>query len=214
MKAFIFDFDGVIVDSELHWDAPLFAYISSIAPGWTMEKQRNLQGMSMHHIVEYLNETEKLSLTVGDVLASMESRIHLVYEQCNLLPGIPALIERLQQQTIPIGIASSSQRRWIDSALRRFGMQDTFPVISSADEMPERAKPFPDLYLLTAKRLGVEPASCVAIEDSKNGSTAAKEAGMVCIGLRTSMSEHQDLSRCDRIIHHLDELTADVLQSL
>jgi beta-phosphoglucomutase-like phosphatase (HAD superfamily) len=90
--------------------------------------------------------------------------------------------------------------------LHRFGLADSFQVVVSAEEVKGKGKPSLAIYLLTAQRLGVPPARCIAVEDSANGVLAAKQARMLCIALRNGFNEEQDLSQADLVIHSLAEL--------
>jgi beta-phosphoglucomutase-like phosphatase (HAD superfamily) len=98
--------------------------------------------------------------------------------------------------------------------LQRFDLLESFKVVVSADELEGNGKPSPAIYLLTAKRLGVSPDRCIAIEDSKNGVLSAKNAGMFCIGFRNGFNDEQDLSRADMVIQRFVELDWQMLQCL
>lgn len=209
MQAFIFDFDGVVVDSERHWPPILTGLLAGSIQGFTEEEEKKLKGFNMHKTYEVLRDRFGLQWTEEEYVRRVEEAVNVVYtDLCVLLPGITELLESLKNANMPIAIASSSQRRWIDTGITRLGIKDYFQAIATADETPGRAKPFPDLYLLAAKKLGVDPSECVAIEDSCNGAIAAKDAGMYCIGLRTYMSEGQDLSRADIVIEDMRTLDA------
>ena len=90
--------------------------------------------------------------------------------------------------------------------LERFSLRNSFQVVVSADELHGQGKPSPAIYLLTAKRLGIRPQRCVAIEDSQNGVLSAKNAEMFCVGFRNGFNNEQDLSRADMIIHHFADI--------
>ena len=95
--------------------------------------------------------------------------------------------------------------------LERFGLRDAFRVVVSADELAGEGKPSPAIYLLTAKRLGVRPDRCIAIEDSQNGVLSAKNAEMFCVGFRNGFNEEQDLSRADVVIWRFAEFDWQML---
>lgn len=97
-------------------------------------------------------------------------------------PAIPGAIEAVRRlaRTHPLGLASSAHREVIDAALRTTGLADAFRVVVSSDEVA-RGKPEPDVYLETARRLGVAPRDCLVIEDSLNGVLAARAAGMTVV---------------------------------
>jgi HAD superfamily hydrolase (TIGR01509 family) len=93
------------------------------------------------------------------------------------LAGVKELLERLVEEGVRIGLASSSDRDEIDLCLEASGLAPYFPVRAAGDEVAA-GKPAPDVYLLACERLGVEPGNCVAIEDSRHGEAAARAAGM------------------------------------
>lgn len=201
MKAFLFDFDGVIVDSERYWDTILDQRLGEIIPSWNPETLDRMMGLSAHGAHALLSREYGLKLSVDEYLAMIDETIRNMYlTKTELMPGFLDLLGRLEALPVPIGIASSSQGPWIHACLDRFGLTKRFASVATGDEVPGRAKPLPDVYLLAAKRLNADPAECVAIEDSRNGIAAAKAAGMTCIGLRSDLNAHQDLSAADMVV--------------
>ena len=100
------------------------------------------------------------------------------------LPGAVSLVNGLRQRGVTVGLASSSIRPWVDACLRRIGLADAFVSVTSGTDVQE-GKPSPEIYLLAAKRLGVDPARCLAFEDAPAGILSAKAAGMECWAVRT-----------------------------
>jgi HAD superfamily hydrolase (TIGR01509 family) len=124
-----------------------------------------------------------------------------------LMPGALSCMERLKAADMALAIASSNREPFIRLALDRLGIADRFPVISASDDVPvDKAKPAPDLYLLAAKRLGLSPRECVAIEDSIPGIASAKSAGMFCVAMRTPYNEGIDLGAADIELASFDDL--------
>ena len=97
---------------------------------------------------------------------------------------------------MPIAIASSSPRLFIEAVVEKIGIQQYFTIIVSGEEV-ERSKPEPDIFLKAARLLNVNPFECLVVEDSKSGTIAAKKAGMKCIGYLNLNSGEQDLSQAD-----------------
>lgn len=215
MQAFIFDFDGVIVDSERHWPAINRKLFRQWIPEWKEEHSLEIKGLSAGGMHEHLQSKYGLSLPFSTFLDHLQNIVPQVYsEESQLLPGLEALLHRLDAAHIPCGIASSSQSAWLDIALRRFDLKHRFKVVATGDMVPGRAKPFPDVYLLAAKQLNIVPTECIAIEDSDNGIAAAQAAGMRCIAFHSDMNEGQPLPKADHHVHHLDEVTIELLQSM
>ena len=119
-----------------------------------------------------------------------------------LRPGVRELIEAARAAGIPLGVASSSTHAWVDRELRKRDAFELFDTVVCADDV-ERAKPFPDLYLLACARLGCEPAETVAIEDTPNGLAAAKAAGLFAVVTPNPVTKTLDLSDADLRIDDL-----------
>lgn len=214
MKAFIFDFDGVIVDSEKYWDKDAYDVYHSIAPSFTREDDAALKGRSIQDIYPMLVRDFGVTMSEQEYRTVITEYADRLYsERTELLAGIRALIDRLQRKSIPIGIASSGELKYIHLILEKYGMMDIFdPIVMAADV--GIGKPDPAVYLEAARLMGCTPAECVAYEDSKNGVAAAKAAGMTCIAIRHDWGYEQDLSAADMIVTSHDELTEEILASL
>ncbi|HYO48239.1 MAG TPA: HAD-IA family hydrolase, partial [Chloroflexia bacterium] len=115
---------------------------------------------------------------------------------------------------VKVALASSSPMSWIDIVRDRFDLRDKFDVVVSADELQGEGKPSPAIYLLTARRIAVQPEECVVIEDSKNGALSATRAGMFCVGIRNGFNDEQDLSAADMLINDFDKLSWETLLSM
>lgn len=179
--AIIFDFDGVIADSEVRANKTLAESLTAI--GLPTSYEDCLRDYCGHN----WQETERrITLRLGGPLPSdfrerhRERAIRMFAEGFAPVPGAPAFLDALG--TTPRAIASSSSPAYIASSLDRFGLAHHFGGhVYSADGWG-RGKPFPDIYLAAAKGLGVDPAACLAIEDSPIGARAALAAGMTVIG--------------------------------
>ncbi len=213
--AVIFDMDGVIVDSEIHWKTLEGYFLQSLIPTWSSTDQDKIIGLGVHDLYSLLISQYGLQKTKQQFLELYQQMANKIYGQkVSLIVGFSNLLTTLNKNNIPVALASSSPRSWIDIMLHRFDLQASFRVVVSADELEGEGKPSPAIYLLTAQRLGVRPKSCIAIEDSKNGVLSAKNAGMFCIGFRNGFNEEQDLSQADMIIHGFAELEWQTLQQL
>lgn len=195
MSAVIFDLDGVLIESEPYWQRGFADVVNEYAAqtGW------------IHRAFEATDMARFQGGRVPDTIATLLSSLG------HPDAGRPEIIERLTglvidtvsaefgQHPAPIvdsvavarslaargtrmAVASSSAPQFIDAAITELGLTDAFPVRQSALGL-EHGKPHPEVYLLTARRLGEDPRACVAIEDSPAGIGAAVAAGMTCIGL-------------------------------
>lgn len=210
MKAIIFDFDGVIVDSEYHWDAHSLGVYRTFIPTFTKDDDMKLKGRNTHDIYEMLVQNYGFQMPKEQYLEIIGKFAHQVYaEWTKPLPGVQDFIERLKQRSIPFGIASSGHHEWINIALHRLNL-NMFNTIVTAQDVGI-GKPDPAVYKEAARQMGFDPKDCVAIEDSTNGLLSAKGAGMKCIALHHTQGYIQDLSLAELVIEHFDELTEEVL---
>mgnify|MGYP002783265502 CR=1 FL=1 len=207
MKAFIFDMDGVIIDSEpIHFQVDI-------------ETMKHLGcNMSKKELEKYVGTTNEYMLTDIKKNYNIKESIEEITEykmkltkrkiiESDLEPieGIKELLVNLKENSIPAAIASSSPIDFINIVVEKFKIRDYFQYIVSGEEV-ENGKPAPDIYIETAKKLGFDPKDCTVIEDSKNGVQAAKSAGMKCIGFANVNSGNQDLSKADIIVDSIKEI--------
>lgn len=161
---------------------------------FTMLKKKYQFPYTIEELIAYHGEI------VWDTFTNLESEP---------IAGIRELLSALKENKIPIAVASSSPKKIINVILNKFQLEDYFKFIVSGEEV-SHGKPAPDIFLETAKRLTIAPADCVVIEDSKNGSIAAKKAGMKCIGFQNLNSGNQDLTSADLIVDAIAQI--DILK--
>ncbi|TDB72401.1 HAD family phosphatase [Micromonospora sp. KC723] len=177
VDAVIFDLDGVIVDSEPVWEEVRRAYVATHGGTWQPDTQRRLMGMSTGEWAGYLSGELGVDRTAEQVAAEVVEEMTRRYaRRVPLIDDADAVVRRMADRW-PLGLASSSPTRLIAAALAATGLTDVFRVTLSTEETA-RGKPAPDVWLAVAERLGVDPARCVAIEDSSNGVRSAAAAGM------------------------------------
>ncbi|MEA2575884.1 MAG: hypothetical protein QOH93_3182 [Chloroflexia bacterium] len=214
MQAFIFDMDGVIVDSELHWKKPEGYFLRSLVPNWTDADQTRIIGLSLNNTYRLLTTEYGVTHSKEAFLESYMAMARQIYqEMVSLMPGFRELLAELHGREVPVAIASSSTRSWIEIVLDRFDLRSEFDAVVSADELAGgEGKPSPAIYLHTAAKLGVEPAGCVVMEDSHNGVLSAQRAGMYCIGFRNGFNEDQDISMSDVLVDSYAEIDLDAIE--
>ncbi len=150
-----------------------------------------------------------------EISAAVADRVADVYrEELPLLPGAVASVRSLAEEW-PLGLASSSNRHVIDLVLELAEIVDAFRATVSSEEVGA-GKPAPDVYLEAAKRLGVDPGACVAIEDATNGIRSARAAGMAVIAVPNQdyPPEPAALELADETVGSLTELTAETVRAL
>lgn len=215
MQAFIFDFDGVIVDSQKYWDEYTLQHLQTLVPKWTKEDNKRQRGLSLQDTYTLLVQEYDLDHEFDAFKQTFEMFVHDLYASTKLINGIEGLFKRLEALEIPIGLSTATREEWLLPVLDRHDIRRHFKAISCEDHVA-KSKPHPDVYLRTAALLGVDPSQCVALEDSHQGMTAAKAAGMFCIGFQSPehMLREEDVSLADTMIAHPDELTEEVLRRL
>ena len=215
IKAIVFDFDGVLADSEmLH----LRVYRELLEPsGVTITTEQYCErylgsddeGVFAQVATDYglLLGDEEIELLIEEKARRFEA---LVAAADVLYPTAAACVRRLGA-TWPLGIASGARRNEIELMLRGAGLSNAFAFIVAAGET-DRGKPAPDPYVRAAELHGVTPAACVAIEDSHAGLESARTAGLRTIALATTYP--RNTLSADTIVDSLDDITPDFLRTL
>lgn len=207
MKAVIFDMDGVIIDSEpIHLEVDIQT-MKDLGYNISKEELNKYVGTTSDYMFSDIKNRYKINKSVEDIISYRAeiAKERIIKADLEPIEGIRELLSDLKNNNIPAAIASSSPRDFIDAVVSKFGLQDYFSYIVSGEEV-ENGKPSPDVYIETAKKLGVQPKDCIVIEDSKNGVLAAKAAGMKCAGFKNINSGDQDLSKADYIVNSITEI--------
>lgn len=204
IRALIFDFDGLILDTE----TPILRTWQELYAEHGHELPLD-QWLRMVGTWEpFFDPAADLQARVGDPLdwPKLEKARHARESELvlasDVLPGVAWHIEAAREAGIALAIASSSSRDWVEGHLGRLGLLDRFDCIVTRDDV-ERTKPAPDLYLAAAGCLGVDPAEAVAIEDSAHGVAAAKAAGMRVAAVPTELTALLDLGIADVVVDSL-----------
>jgi beta-phosphoglucomutase len=216
ISAVVFDFDGVLADSEpLHLAATqdVLASIGAALP--REEYYADYLGYDDAGMFRALSEARGWALTepqIDTLIAEKASAFEGIISSTDVLyPTAADCVRRLAAHW-PLGIASGAFRHEIEAILRRGGLDRYFKFIVGAGDTPE-SKPQPGPYRRAAQLHNAAPGACVAIEDSRFGIESAKSAGLWCIGI-TSTYPVSELMEADAIVTSLDELTPDLIRSL
>ena len=210
IEAVVFDLDGVLIDSEQVWDAAREQLVRERGGRWHARAQRDMMGMSSPEWSAYMHDELGLPEPPEEINDEVVQRMSDLYrERLPLLPGAREAVERLAARW-PLGLGSSSNRPIIELVLDLAGLGDYFPVSVSSEEVG-RGKPAPDVYLEAARRLGVEPDRCAAVEDSHNGirSAHAAEMRVLAIPNRQFPPDAQALALADAVLEALSDLTPE-----
>lgn len=214
IQAVIFDMDGVISDTlPLHGKSESKLYAQYGIDMTPEEITQQFNGLPDTIISEKLfsrinkkpnhNELAKKKLVLFKEVAK---------NKIKPIPGALEFINNLATDNIVLGLASSSPAEIIELVLTTLGIKNKFRAITSTVEM-QRGKPFPDIFLRTAEKLGIEPKNCVVIEDAPRGVEAARSAHMKCIAITTT-HQKRELTKADRIIGSFDQLTVQYVKNL
>lgn len=205
VRALLLDFDGTMLETESSsygsWRELLAEHGYELTPETWSAAVGTVGGVDPIALLE-----EHLGTTVDrDALEARARERHMqTLAEEELRPGIQHLVDEAHERGIATAIVTSASRWWVTSHLRRLRLEDEWDLIVSADRDPARAKPAPLLYLEAAELLGVDPAECIALEDSPNGVTAARRAGMQVVAFPNPITEAMDLGDADLVVPELD----------
>lgn len=211
IRGIIFDFDGLILDTE----GPIFQSWVELFQGQgaelTLDEWASVIGRSSD---EHFDPFRLLERKAGRVLPREKLspiRYDREIELCEsqpILPGVVDTIFTAKNRGIKLGVASSSRREWVVQHLDRLGLLTHFQVIHTADDV-KRTKPDPELFNLTLNSLNLLPEDALVFEDSPNGVTAAKAAGIFVVAIPNPLTKQLSLDHADMIIGSLAETTLD-----
>lgn len=214
IKALIFDFDGLILDTEtpeyLAWQEVYKRYGAHLE----LSDWLRCVGTSQEAFDPVVNLKDQASITIAD-LEILKMQREAFYDKMQVqvpMPGIKDYIETGKKQGLKLGIASSSSRHWVDRFLQPIQLDGVFECICTSDDV-EKVKPDPALYLCAIQQLNVLPYEAIAFEDSLNGLLAAKNAGLHCVAVPNFVTKKLDFSRADRVLDSLGDIRLEKLLS-
>jgi HAD superfamily hydrolase (TIGR01509 family) len=215
IDAVVFDMDGVLIDSEERWDQARRAVVADAGRPFPDEATTAMQGMSAPEWEAYLHDelgVDQPPEAIGRaVVATMAEGYR---DDLPLLPGATEAVRQLAAAH-PLAIASSANRELIELVLELAGLHDHFRAYVSSEEVA-RGKPAPDVYREAARRLGIDPARCAAVEDSSNGLRSAHAAGMAVVAVpnRAYPPASDALALADAVVERVDAVTAELVAQL
>ena len=214
IEAIIFDLDGTTVDSREAWLEAFKLSAKKFGFDYSDHLSHLTRGIGIIKSANNLTKHYGIPQKRGEFLQATKSNYQkLFFEKVTLMPGALDLLEKLSTD-YKIALASSSPRFVLEANFTKFPKLIQYFSVSVAGDEVERTKPSPDIFLRAAQKLTVEPAKCLVIEDSPPGVTAAKTAGMKCIGLADPGPKKQDLSKADKKVTTLSEITPSLINSL
>ena len=215
IRAIVFDFDGLILDTEEPVYRSWLEVYKAHGEDLPFELWVQIVGSTtasfhpQHHLEDRLGRP--LPQEVLDRRVSRRTELVLAQK---LLPGVVAIIDAARVAGLTLGVASSSTREWVSGHLARLGILDRFDCLRCRDDVAH-AKPEPDLYIAVLACLGVHQSEAIAIEDSPNGIMSAKRAGLRCAAIPNPITARLDLSQADLVLGSLADMSLkDLLQKL
>jgi HAD superfamily hydrolase (TIGR01509 family) len=212
ISTFVFDLDGVLLDSEQAWDEARREVVRKHGGTWRPGATRDMLGMSSPEWSRYVADHLGVPLAPEKVNAAVVDAMLAGYrERLPLLPGAREAVERMAD-AFTLGLASSSNRVVIDLVLARMGVAERFAATVSSEEVA-RGKPAPDVYAEAVRRLGAAPADCAAVEDSENGIRSAHAAGVWVLAIPNPHFPPADeaLALADAVLPDLAALTPEAV---
>jgi HAD superfamily hydrolase (TIGR01509 family) len=208
IRALIFDFDGLIVDTE-----------TPIVDAWVQVHERAGMAYSRDHALSIVGHAD-MEYDPWIAFGPAADRIALEEEHGRLrrellsaqpiLPGVLDLITSARERGLPLGIASNSPHAWVDHHLQRIGLFEYFDAIRCRDDVL-RGKPEPEIYLAALEALGAAAADAVAFEDSLPGSEAARRAGLFCVVAPNPSTRHHTFPHASLRVNSLAEVNLESL---
>jgi HAD superfamily hydrolase (TIGR01509 family) len=214
IRALLFDFDGLIVDTETPSLASWQELYREHGQELTLDRWAAAVGTigGFDPVAHLRGLVGPVDLT--DALERRRARDLALSEIEGLRPGVVEYLEEARRRGLATAIVSSSSRSWVDGHLARLERAEHFDEVVTADGDPARAKPLPVLYLEALERLEVDAAAAVAFEDSPNGVAAARAAGIFCVAVPNGVTASLGLDEADLVVPSLAELPFERLLGL
>jgi HAD superfamily hydrolase (TIGR01509 family) len=208
--AVLFDFDGLILDTETCTYETVVEVFAEHGQTVDLAWWHSILGTADHpHWTEVLARQLGRPVDREALVARREERRLRLLHTLPVCDGVAELLDAAAAAGVPAAVASSSPASWVDGHLTRLGLRDRFRAVVTRDDVggdSRRTKPAPDLFLLAAAAVGAEPAACVVLEDSPNGVTAARAAGMAVVAVPGPMTAPLDFSAADLVVGSVADL--------
>lgn len=204
----IWDMDGVLVDSERHWDSLDSFFLEEMVPQWEEFDEDLLTGRSIKDIHDMLTQNYGLDMDFQSYVAHYNQVAKKIYgEKAELMPHARETLSAIAELGVRQALASSSYHAWIGYAMEQFDLADYFEKIVSAEDVDGAGKPAPDIYREAIRQLNVNPDDVIVVEDSAVGVQAAKAAGLKVIGYQSEIND-QNLDDAHTTVTDLRQIPA------
>jgi len=212
IRAVVFDFDGLTLDTETPWYESLQQVYAKYGISFPEELFRSAIGAShdAFNPYSYLEDQLEGKWNESELRTEVRQVFTSMMETQQLREGVMDYLSHAKRAGLKIGLASSSPRSWVENYLKKYEIYDWYECICTADDV-EQVKPDPALYLLALAQLGVEAHEAVAFEDSVNGLTAAKAAGLYGVAVPNALTHRLPFTIQDLRLTSMAEMPLDVL---
>lgn len=206
LKAVLFDHDGTLVDSEgvhcRHWQILLADYGITLSDA---DYRANFAGIPTPANAARLVGEHDFAIDAAELAARKDeiTKAHLSTDAFPLMPGAREALERLHAEDMKIAIVTGAGGHGVRSTVEAHGLGRFVHGIVSGDDV-ENSKPAPDCYLLALETLGIAACDGLALEDTRNGATAAVAAGLTCCAIPNAYSAHHDFTPAQHRFQDLD----------
>ncbi len=213
MKGFIFDLDGVIVDTAKYHFLAWRHLADQLGIPFTEEDNERFKGVSRKRCLELLLEMGGMEVSSQQfdawLLEKNEDYLRYISQMdaSEILPDVPRVLDFLRERNIPMALGSASKNA--KAILEKVGLTSYFKTVVDGTEVA-KAKPDPEVFVIAATRLGVPPSACVVFEDALAGIEAANTAGMYSVGI----GEPSVLSQADHVFPDFTRIGTDFLEDL
>ncbi len=213
LQAVIFDMDGVLIDSEPYSVAANKAILPCFGLKPEVFDKGNFIGTSVKFYIDTINKTYGTKIEYAEYEKLKQQKYcELAHGKIKPSPGVVKLLNSLIKEGIRIAVASSGSKKKVAFNLAESGLSHYFKLVVTGEHVRD-SKPNPEIYLLTARGLGLDPAECVAVEDSVHGVKSARAAGMGCLAVANSFPEKQ-LKEANLIVQSLNDVTPEMLRRI
>jgi HAD superfamily hydrolase (TIGR01509 family) len=206
----VFDLDGLIVDSEPIHELANDRYLARLGAAIDESLREDMMGRRVRDLTEAI--AARVGRPAAEVFAEREAVFWDLLERDGVkaMPGLEQSIASLAAAGLPLAVATSGTRAYVEHVLERLGIGAAFQVVVSGEDVA-LGKPDPEIYLLAAELLGASPGDCVALEDTFHGVAAARAAGMHTIAIPNPLTAAMDFSAAEAVVSDLEAAAELVL---
>ena len=212
LSAVIFDLDGTVLDNEDEYGLAFRKVLRRL--GKSVDKRRpHISGIGVKENWPILLDKYKIHTkkTFEELAQETQEVCRSLLDRVKITPGFEKFVTGLAESNIATALATSNSWWMVDEIDDIFGITKYFDVVTTVEEV-EYKKPDPEIFLLTAQKLGIEPKECLVIEDAQAGIDAARAAGMKVIGI--SKKWGNELKDADLVVKNFEEITLDILLTI